>query len=159
MKSGWDWLTYGSNLSDTHVCHVPAKAASTPIFAWQVGGFNNLKTHFPLWKDNTFKVSCWSTWLGVWSCSPNPLENQNIKWVPPKSKLQDPNPQNQNSKIKTPRSKIKTPRSKPPKSNSLGFPSRLKTHFPLRKNRNANLKLQLQTFSPLLTSLSHRREI
>ena len=41
----------------------------------------------------------------------------NIKWVhtvPPKSKLQDPNPQNQNSKIQTP--KIKTPRSKPPKS-------------------------------------------
>ena len=32
---------------------------------------------------------------------------------PPKSKLQDPNPQNENSKIQTP--KIKTPRSKPPK--------------------------------------------
>ena len=57
---------------------------------------------------------------GVWSCSPN-LMFWNIKWVhtvPPKSNLQDPNPQNQNSKIQNQNSKIQNQNSKIQNQNS-----------------------------------------
>ena len=80
-----------------------------------------------------------TTSQGPWELKYRPkMEGSEVHTVPPKSKLQDPNPQNQNSKIQNQNSKIQKQNSKIQNQNS-------KIQNQNSKIQNQNSKIQTPT--------------